>query len=85
VAPLSSRFVEVGDMEKEQRLLQVLELSAIFSSQAFALAHVTLLLPQSLKAIIDPLIASFIPVANAFFVLAVVISFCELPLKCLIS
>jgi hypothetical protein len=32
---------------------------------------------QSLKLIIDPLVASFIPVANAFFVLGVVISFCK--------
>jgi hypothetical protein len=38
------------------------------------------LLPQSLKAIVDPLVASFIPVTNAFFVLAVVISFCQLPI-----
>jgi hypothetical protein len=33
--------------------------------------------PQSLKLIIDPLVASFIPVTNAFIVLAIVISFCE--------
>ncbi len=36
--------------------------------------------PQSLKLIIDPLVASFIPVTNAFIVLAIVISFCISPL-----
>ncbi len=58
-----------------------------FLQQHASLVHTIFFLisPQSLKLIIDPLVASFIPVTNAFIVLAIVISFCACYPKPLIT